>query len=68
MKSTVLPMLLRVPEAANLLSISTSKAYAMIKSKELPSVTLGGSVRVPRELLETMVREQTRLWTPEVQN
>jgi excisionase family DNA binding protein len=62
----VLPILLRVKDAAILLSISPSKAYEMIKEGSLPSVVLGGSVRVPRELLEKMVRDQTRQWMPEV--
>ncbi len=61
----MVPMLLRVPEVAEMLSISRSKAYEMIKRGALPSVNIGGSVRVPRELLEQMVREETRPWLAE---
>jgi len=40
-------LLLRPAEAAELLSISRTRAYEMIARGELPSVRLGASVRVP---------------------
>lgn len=48
-------LLLRVTEAAELLSISKSRAYELIKQGELPSLKLGGNIRVPYEALQAMV-------------
>lgn len=45
-------LLLRVSEAADLLSVARSKAYAMVQAGEIPSVRLGKSVRVPRAALQ----------------
>lgn len=50
-------LLLRISEAADLLAIARSKAYAMIQCGELPSVRLGKCVRVPaHELAEFLER------------
>jgi excisionase family DNA binding protein len=52
-------LLLRVGEAADLLSIARSKAYLMIQSGELPGVRLGRSLRVPvAALMELLDRLQ----------
>jgi excisionase family DNA binding protein len=40
-------LLLRVTEAAELLSVSRSKCYQMVNRKEIPSLRLGGGVRIP---------------------
>lgn len=40
-------LLLRPEEAAVLLGVSRSKMYALLASREVPSVRLGGSLRVP---------------------
>lgn len=39
-------LLLRVPEAAETLSISRAKAYELIKSGALPSIKIDGSRRI----------------------
>jgi len=40
-------LLLRPSEAARLLGISRSKCYELIHSGDLPSIRLGGSLRIP---------------------
>lgn len=46
---------LSVEDAASLLAISRSKAYQLIASGELPSVRLGGTIRVPRRALDELI-------------
>jgi excisionase family DNA binding protein len=46
---------LRPAEAAELLSISRSKAYELIAAGVLPSVRVGGSVRVPAGQLHAWI-------------
>jgi excisionase family DNA binding protein len=48
------PILLRVSEAARLLSISRSTMYQLTASGKVPVVRLGGTVRVPRRALEQL--------------
>jgi len=50
-----LPVLVRVEEAARLLSISRSKAYELIAAGELASVTIGRARRVPMDALAAFV-------------
>ena len=51
--------LLRPSEAAELLSISRSKAYELIAAGVLPSVRVGGSVRVPAARLQAWIESHT---------
>ena len=53
------PLLLRTEEVAELLSISRSKVYQLIREGRLPSVRLTGSVRVPRVALLELVSTET---------
>jgi len=53
------PMLLRGDEVAHLLGISRAKAYRMMAGRELPVVTFGKAVRVPREALAHEIRTRT---------
>lgn len=51
-----LPLLLRVAEAATLLSISRSKAYELISSGEMPGVVrIGGSIRISSKALRRWI-------------
>lgn len=52
--------LLKVNEAAQMLSISRSKAYELIATGWLPSIRLGGSIRIPIAALEEKLEEMTR--------
>ena len=50
------PIFLRVPEYCKHARISKSKAYELIKSGEIPSVTIGCSLRIPYAALEKLER------------
>ena len=52
-------LMLRVVEAAQALGVSRAKAYALIAAGEIPSVRLGGCVRVPVEALRSWIERQT---------
>jgi len=43
-----------VVEAARLLGISKTLAYNLVARQELPSLRLGGRVRIPRRALERL--------------
>ena len=47
------PLVMSVAEAARLLGISKTLAYDLVARQELPSLRLGGRVRIPRRALET---------------
>lgn len=55
------PLLLRVSETAELLSVSRSTAYRLIRTGELPSLKVGGVTRVPFDQLCYWVAENTRM-------
>ena len=44
-----------VPEAAELLGISRGSAYTHVRTGEIPSITIGGRIVVPRQALEAML-------------
>jgi len=52
-------LLLRPHEAAELLGIGRSKMYALLAAGQLPTVRLGGSVRVPAAALRQWVEEHS---------
>jgi excisionase family DNA binding protein len=52
-----LPVLLTVPEAARFLRIGINRAYQLCRSRTIPTVVIGHSVRVPRDALERWVAE-----------
>ncbi len=49
--------LVTVPEAAQMLRLSRAKVYSLMDSGELGYAKFGRSRRIPREALETYVRE-----------
>ena len=56
-------ILLRVQEAADMLSVSRAKMYELLAANnEIPVVRIGHSIRVPRAALETWVNDQTEEW------
>lgn len=57
-RQSLLPLLLRGGEVAQLLNISRSKAFEMMASGELPCVRIGRSVRVPRIALERWIADR----------
>ncbi len=52
--------LLSVPEVCELLGMGRSWVYQQIKSGQMPSVQLGGSVKVKREDLEEYIQNHRR--------
>jgi excisionase family DNA binding protein len=49
---------LRVAEFAHAVGISRSKAYELIAAGDVPSIRLGGSVRVPVDAMKTWIARQ----------
>lgn len=56
---TSIGKLFRAEEVADLLSVSRSYAYSLMKSGKLPTVHLGRSVRVRYEDLEEFIQKNT---------
>jgi excisionase family DNA binding protein len=52
-------MLLRPVEVAEALGISRSKAYELIAAGTIPSVRIGGGIRVPVDGLRAWIARQT---------
>jgi excisionase family DNA binding protein len=48
-------VMLKVQELADLIGRSRQKAYLMVKAKEIPSVLIGGMVRIPRNAIEKLI-------------
>lgn len=53
------PLLVRVEEAARILSLSRSTIYEMMDAGELPSVRRGAARRIPVAALRDWVARQT---------
>lgn len=58
------PLLVRVEEAARILSLSRSTIYEMLDSGELPSVRRGAARRIPVTALRAWVAQQTEAGRP----
>jgi excisionase family DNA binding protein len=54
------PLFLRISEAARLLAMSRSAAYAAIRAGQLPSVRVAGKWRIPRAALERLLEQAMR--------
>lgn len=48
--------ILTVTEIAELLKLSKCKVYALVKSGEIPTVKIGGSIRVIQEEFESFLK------------
>jgi len=59
LSSEEMPLLVTVPEAARLLSIGLTFAWAMVHKGEIPTVRLGKRVLVPRSALEQLASVET---------
>ena len=53
-------LLLRPTEVAATLGIGRSKAYELIAAGAIPSMRIGGSVRVPSEALRAWIERQLK--------
>jgi excisionase family DNA binding protein len=54
-------LLVKVEEAANVLSVSRSQAYDMVRNGNLPYVRMGKLVRIPTDVLSEWVEKNTRI-------
>ena len=54
-----LPLMLSVPEVANLLGISRAEAYELVKTDGFPSLTIGSRIIVPRDKLIAWIDQQS---------
>lgn len=52
------PVWLGIAQVAGLLGISVSRAYALAADGVVPSVKVGGRIRVPREAFDRWMAEQ----------
>lgn len=52
------PLLLRVAEAARLLSLSRTTVYLLLESGQLPSIKCGTARRIPRAALDEWIARQ----------
>jgi excisionase family DNA binding protein len=55
------PLLVRVEEAARLLSLSRSMIYEMMNRGELPSIRCGAARRIPLAALRAWVEHQVEV-------
>lgn len=60
MTEPIEPLALKVEQVAQLLAVSRSQAYALVRAGRIPSVKVGNAIRVPRRALEAWLDEQTR--------
>ena len=52
--------MLSVMQTASALGISRAGAYALVKRRDFPSITIGNRILVPKEGLIQWIREQTK--------
>jgi excisionase family DNA binding protein len=52
------PLLLRVEEAARMLSLSRTTVYLLMESGQLPSIKCGTARRIPRVALDEWINRQ----------
>ena len=53
------PLLLSVKQAATRLQLGINRTYELVRCGELPSITVGKTIRVPAQALEEWVQENT---------
>jgi excisionase family DNA binding protein len=53
--NSICKKVLTVEEAAKVLRIGRSSAYAGVRSGEIPSIRIGGSLRIPRAALDRLL-------------
>ncbi|WP_430094175.1 helix-turn-helix domain-containing protein [Paenibacillus cisolokensis] len=49
-----------IKDVMNILQLSYTTVYAMCNNGTLPSVKVGGSIRIPQESLRNFVLDQTK--------
>ena len=61
-----LPIMLSVNQLANVLGISRTRSYDLVRSKGFPSITIGSRIVIPKD--ELMIWIQNQLNSKEVKN
>lgn len=61
-----LPIMLSVSQLANVLGISRTSSYDLVRSKGFPSITIGSRIVIPKE--EFLIWIQNQLKNKEVGN
>ena len=56
-----LPLLLNAVEAGRVLSISRAKVLDLAARGQIPSIRIGGSVRIPRDRLTAWIAENAQV-------
>ena len=56
-----LPLTLSVPGVAEVLGISRAAAYALVRSREFPSLKVGTRILVPKDKFIAWIDEQTEV-------
>ena len=56
-----LPLTLSAPEVAEVLGISRAAAYALVRSREFPSLKVGTRILVPKDKFIRWINEQTEV-------
>lgn len=54
-----LPLMLSVPEVAEVLGIGRAHAYELVKAKGFPSITIGMRIIVPKDEFIVWIKRQT---------
>ena len=54
-----MPKLVRIPEAAELLSISPKTLWAYVAARKVDTVRIGRSVRIPMRAIEELIEAGT---------
>jgi excisionase family DNA binding protein len=62
-RASEVPLLLRVPEAAQALGTSRAHLYEILRAGDLPVVRLGRAVRVPASALRDWISKNQTLWS-----
>jgi excisionase family DNA binding protein len=52
-------LLLRIDEVATLIGVSRTTAYALVNKGELPSIRIGGMLRIPNDALRKLIEART---------
>jgi excisionase family DNA binding protein len=53
-------LLLRIDEVAALIGVSRTTAYSLVNKGEIPSVRIGGLLRIPNDALRQLIEERGR--------
>lgn len=56
-----LPLMLSVPEVAEVLGISRAGAYELVRSKGFPKVKIGNRIVIPKDKFIQWIEDQTEV-------